>query len=160
MVKKKGMDTPDPRREARDLALIRLSVREYGAREMLSYLKRKGIEAEVAAEVVHELTEEKLLDDRRYARAMTRSQANRDKGPGYILGKLKQKGVRIELSEVREIFSETSDRSEMEMAQRIVERRYPRALPPTQDEKEVRRAYSALIRRGFSSETARKCLFK
>ena len=89
------------RQDARNLALSRLSVREYAARELLGYLKRKKIPAEIASETVQRLVEEKLLDDRRYARAVTRSQAVRDKGPSYILAKLKQKGVKIELDEVR-----------------------------------------------------------
>src|SRR5437764_516024 len=83
------------RREARELALIRLSVREYAAKDLQSYLKRKGIPQPIAEETVSGLVEEKLLDDRRYARAVTRSQVVRDKGPGYIHSKLKQKGVRI-----------------------------------------------------------------
>lgn len=144
------------RRDARELALKRLSLREHSGRELETYLKRKEIPAEIAAETVARLTDENLLDDRRYARAMTRSQAVREKGPGYILQKLRQKGVRIELNEVRELFGENSDRTELDLARHLVERRYPRAA---QDDKELRRAYAALLRRGFSGEVARKALF-
>lgn len=144
------------RREARELALRRLSLREHSGRELETYLKRREIPGTIAAETVAQLAEEKLVDDRRYARAMTRSQAVREKGPSYILQKLRQKGVHIELGEVRELFGETSDRSELELARHLVERRYPRAA---QDQKELRRAYAALLRRGFSGEIVRKALF-
>lgn len=143
-------------KDARNWALRRLTVREYAAREMLAYLERKQVPSEIAIQIISQLTEEKLLDDRRYARAATRSQSIRGKGPAYILMKLKQKGVRIELDEVRTIFSETSDQNELEMARNLVERRYPRAQSDT---KELRRAYAALLRRGFSTEVVRECLF-
>lgn len=144
------------RHEARQLSLKRLSLREHSARELATYLKQRQIPVSIATEVIEQLIEEKLLDDRRYARAMTRSQAVREKGPSYILQKLRQKGVRIELDEVKDLFKDTSDRSELEMARNLVQRRYPRAAS---DEKELRRAYSALLRRGFSGEIARKALF-
>jgi regulatory protein len=143
------------RREARELALRRLSIREHSSRELETYLKQRQIPAEIAAETVAQLTEEKLQDDRRFARAMTRSQVVREKGPGFILQKLRQKGVRIELSEVKELFGDTSDHNELEMARKLVARRYPRA---SQDERELRRAYAALLRRGFSGDVARKAL--
>jgi regulatory protein len=153
-------DTERPTQEiyqqALELALKRLSLREHSARELEQYLKKKQIPAPIAAQTVERLKQEGTLDDRRYARAMTRGQAMRDKGPTYILMKLRQKGVRIELGEVRALFGETADLPELEMARRLVERRYPRAAS---DEKEFRRAFAALLRRGFSSDVARKALF-
>ncbi len=147
--------------QARDLALNRLTVREYSAREMIAYLKRKGHSDKVARETVEALSQDKLIDDHRYARAVTRTQAIRDKGPGYILSKLRQKGVKIELSEVRTLYGESADHDELEMARRLVERRYPRACATNievRDNREIQRAYAALMRRGFSSEIARKVL--
>lgn len=148
----------------RMLALARLSVREYAAAEMRSYLVRKGAKPADAELIVEELIGSERLDDRRYARAVTRHQAFRDKGPSYIQQKLRQKGVKISLPEVRGIFKETlpeSYESELDMARKVLERRYPRAMPgPEQDRDEMRRAYQALIRRGFSSEVAKKCVFR
>jgi SOS response regulatory protein OraA/RecX len=59
----------DPEKRARDLALWRISVREYGARELARYLERKGIEKHLAQRTVEALEAERLVDDRRYARA-------------------------------------------------------------------------------------------
>lgn len=145
----------EPQNEARELALKRLTLREHSARELEVYLERRGFSVEIIESTLALLMKEKLLDDRRYARSLTRSQALHEKGPGYIHQKLQQKGIRIELSEVRSLFNETSDRDEMEMARSLVERRYPRAH---EDEAVLRRAYSALLRRGFSGEIARKAL--
>jgi regulatory protein len=149
------MDEQPLKTKARELALKRLATREYSAQELAAYLRRRGIPAATAEETVGRLTEEKLQDDRRYARELTHSQVVREKGPDFILQKLRQKGVRIELDEVREIFARTSDRDELQMARNLVARRYRRAF---EDERELRRAYAALIRRGFSDDVARKAL--
>ncbi|MCM2324132.1 MAG: recombination regulator RecX [Oligoflexia bacterium] len=141
--------------DTRALALRRLAAREYAAAELRGYLERKGVEEAEAQEVVNALVREGWVDDRRFARAFARDQVIRGKGPMHILAGLRRKGVRIELSEVRGIFAEVSDRNELETARALVERRYPRA---SRDPKVSRRAFQALLRRGFSAETARKCL--
>lgn len=144
----------------RDLAIQRLSVREYGSGEMRSYLIRKGAPPEEATEVVAELVGDKLIDDERYARVIARHQAFRDKGPSYVLARLRQKGVRLPLTRVRAIYQETLPEqlnSELDLARRLVDRRYPRAH---EDRDELRRAYGALVRRGFSREVAQKVLFR
>ena len=152
----------DPARfvELSQLAMKRLSVREYGSGEMRSYLIRKGASEEQAERIVAELVDRKMIDDERYARVVARHQAFRDKGPSYVLMKLRQKGVQLPLKKVQEIFEETlpeSAGSELEMARKVVERRYPRAH---EDRAELRKAYQALLRRGFSRDVVRKCLFK
>ena len=140
---------------ARSLALRRLGVREYSAHEMRSYLKRKGVESEEAARVVEELVGERMIDDHRYAGVVARAQSNRDQGPGKIMAKLRAKGVRAGLAEARALFNEHSSRDELSLARSILERRYPNAR---EDLREQRRAYAALIRRGFSGDVARRAL--
>lgn len=146
------------------LALKRVSIREYGSGELGKYLERKGASAEDARLIVQDLKGRGYLDDRRYARVIARHQAARDKGPQYILGRLRQKGVDLSLSEVKKIYDECLAQgqslgrgdSEIEAVQRVLERRYPRAKT---DRSEAKRAYAALLRRGFSSELIQKCLF-
>ena len=144
-------------REAKYLAEVRLSVREYSASEMKSYLKRKGHDVQAAEKAVGELVEEGRLSDNRYARAITRHQSMRDKGPMQILGKLKSKGVSINLKEVKSIYGDVSDHSEADQIVRILERRYSRA---NEDEGIARKAYQGLLRRGFSSDAIRVSLKK
>lgn len=143
--------------EARNLALKRLGSREYGAKEMAAYLKRKGVKAEDIETVVADLVSSELINDRRYARVVARSQVNRGKGSIYVMHKLRQKGVKAELSEVKELVSDVSDVSEVEAARQIVERKYPGF---TTDRNEAQRAYQALLRRGFTHEIARQVVLK
>jgi regulatory protein len=144
--------------DAKDLALHRLSVREYGSGEMRSYLIRKGVTPEQAARVVDELLAEKLIDDERYARVIARHQAFRDKGPAYVRARLRQKGVNISPARIQSIYNETMPEnlgSELDLARSVVERRYPRAFA---DPTERRKAYQALLRRGFSPDVVQRCL--
>lgn len=141
--------------EPRILALRRLGRREYSSAEMISYLERRGIGRETAVSVVTELVEEHLIDDSRFARMLARYQAIRGKGSVYILSKLRQKGIQIELSEVRKLLEENGETNELETARQFVRRRYPLLA---QDRKIAARAYQALLRRGFSHQTARDAL--
>ncbi|MCM2280040.1 MAG: RecX family transcriptional regulator [Oligoflexia bacterium] len=141
--------------KARELALRRLSLREHSAAELRTYLRRKGFAEGEADEAISELVTKGLIDDRRFARAFARAQVMRGKGPRQILAGLRAKGVRIELAEVSRIYSEVSEVDELQAARQLLERRYPKAA---QDFKERRRAFQALLRRGFSAEVARQCL--
>ena len=147
------MDEIDPRQ----LALIRLSVREYGSGEMRAYLRRKGVDEPEAQEIVAELVKSGQISDERYSRVITRHQAHRGKGPHYIVAKLREKGVKTDARKVREFYREAAPMDELETARRVVEIRYPRAF---EDEAERRRAYQALLRRGFSSDVASRCVNK
>lgn len=145
------------KRTARDQALIRLNVREYSAGEMRAYLKRKGYESSEIDPVVNSFVEEGLISDERYSRIIARHSANRGKGPGYIQAKLRQKGVKLGSGEAKALFNELSSESEIDLARRILESRYPRA---SESFKEKQRAYQGLIRRGISHEVAQICLRK
>jgi regulatory protein len=149
-----------PALDVRGLALRRISIREYGAAELKSYLIRKGATSAQAEEVVNELVADQRVDDRRYARVIARHQAFRDKGPAYILAKLRQKGLKLSLREVQSLYEESlpnTRESELEMAREVLERRYPHAL---ENPSEKKRAYQGLLRRGFSRDVIQKCLFR
>jgi SOS response regulatory protein OraA/RecX len=118
-------------------------------------LARKRVDPREAAEVVADLVRSGLIDDRRYARIIARSQASRGTGPRYVQQKLKMKGVKIDVRELQTLLEETSGQDELSRAREIVERRYPQFA---EDIKERKRAWDALLRRGFSMETVRKCL--
>jgi regulatory protein len=142
------------------LALRRIAIREYGAGELKSYLIRKGATAQQAEEVVSQLVADNRIDDRRYARVIARHQAFRDKGPAYVLAKLRQKGLKLSMQEVQSLYEESlphSRETELEMAQEVLERRYPHAF---ESQAEKKRAYEGLLRRGFSRDVVSKCLFR
>jgi regulatory protein len=146
-----------PQRSARQQALIRLNSREYAAGEMISYLKRKKFEQSEIIQTVDRLVEEGLISDARYSKIIARHSANRGKGPGYIQAKLRQKGVKLNSTEAKALFAEHASESELELAKRIIESRYPRAF---ENMKEKQRAYQGLIRRGISHEAAQLCMKK
>ncbi len=137
------------------LAAQRLTVREYSATEMVRYLTRKKFPREIAEEAVQELIRRKWLDNDRFSRAMARSLVSQSKGPGFIRAKLMQKGVSLDFQKAQNLFTEASDQTELEMARQWVEKKYPRAH---EDPKQRQRAYAALIRRGFSPQTAQNAL--
>lgn len=146
------------------LALKRVSVREYGSGELCQYLKRKGATQADAQKIVEDLKERGYIDDRRYARVIARHQAARDKGPQYVQGRLRQKGVNLGLPEIKKIYEDClsggqslgKGESELEAIERVLERRYPNART---DRSEAKRAYQALLRRGYSADLVGKTLF-
>lgn len=117
---------------------------------------KKGVPQEDLAQAVQELKERGLLDDRRYARAMTRAQGVRDKGPAYVRARLQNKGVRLDAGQARALYEEEMGASEVERIRSILERRYPAARTVPE---ERRRAFQAMLRRGFSAEAIRSVLF-
>lgn len=141
--------------EARSLALKRLAVREYSAAEMRSYLKRKNIPEDEADQVITDLVADHSIDDLRYARIIAGEQGKRDQGPKHVLIKLRQKGVDLPFREVERIFREVMEADELGLAREILSRRYPGF---ESDPRQRQRAYSALVRRGFSSSIASEVL--
>jgi SOS response regulatory protein OraA/RecX len=147
------MDPESHRPKARDLALRRLTVREYSSVEMQGYLRRKGVPAEEARTVVRELEERGLIDPDRYAAAIARSQIARGKGPMAVLAKLKRRGIQADLGAARRIYEVEaggSGLSELEVIRRVLSSRFP-GLDPS-DRKVVARVYRSLMRRGFSAQ--------
>lgn len=122
---------------------------------MKSYLKRKGYAADEIATTVDALVARGLIDDRRYSKMIARHSSARGKGPGYIRMKLRGKGVQLGAEEAKTLFRENSSESEAELAQRILQSRYPTAH---ECPKARRRAYQGLIRRGISHEVAQLSL--
>lgn len=152
-----GLDPAETRKIALRMALRRLGTKEYSSAEMLSYLKRREVPEELAGEIVRVLVKDRMIDDLRYAKILVRSQAMRGKGPLYISNKLKQKGVKLDVSSIREWVAEALGTTEVEAARDIIERRYPDAA---NDPKAAARAFQALLRRGFTSDVARQALFR
>ncbi len=58
-----------------------LSRREHASAEVAEGLRERGFEASLIEILIGELTEERLLDDERYALLFVRSRAERGRGP-------------------------------------------------------------------------------
>jgi len=156
---KTNQESRDPEYEekrARNLALRRLTVREYGSHELARYLDRKGILPDVIAKTIARLIEEKFLSDERYLKAMVQSLYQRGKGPLYIKAKLNQKGMSADVSLIRSLIAQLEGPTEVEQARTVIDRRYPGAQT---DRAIAAKAISALMRRGFSYDVAREAVF-
>ena len=148
------MDPESHGPNAKDLALRRLTVREYSSVELQGYLRRKGVSGADARAVVLELEERGLIDPGRYAAAIARSQIARGKGPRAVLAKLKRRGLKADLGTARRIYDTEAGGSgltELEAVRRVISSRFPGL--DVSDRKAVARVYRFLNNRGFSAET-------
>lgn len=84
---------------ARGFALRLLSRRDYASGELRERLKRRGVSDDVAASVIAELMEERMLDDERFAHNFVSYRAARGEGPVRIKAELQALGLPGELIE-------------------------------------------------------------
>ena len=147
--------TREPAAEAWNTALRNLSRKERTSQEIRLFLTDRGFESDIIESTIKRLLELRFLDDERYAAAFTRLQGSRGKGPAVIRMKLKQKGLVLSKDEIVRIVEEAQGRDDLSRAIEIVERRYPGFR---KDRLIGKKAYEALVRRGFSFELARKAI--
>lgn len=149
------MDSESPEAQAFQVALKKLARREQSTLEIREFLRRRNFSAAAIDAALARLKDLRYLDDRRYAEALTRAVAARGKGPRAILAKLRSKGVSLSVEEISSLVEAAQGKGDLERAREIVERRYPDFQ---NDAAEAKRAYDALVRRGFSFEIARRAL--
>jgi SOS response regulatory protein OraA/RecX len=140
----------------RSIAIARLSAREDSAAGMRAHLVRKGVDEREAEETIADLVASGLVDDSRFTRALARELSIAGKGPLALVARLRKKGIELGLSEARRLLGDVSDRDENTDLRRLLERRYPAAL--TGDLRELRRAWAACLRRGFTRDAIAACL--
>lgn len=145
------------RSNAWNSALKKLAKRERASSDIRKHLESLDCDSEIIESVLRELIEKKWLDDERFSRALVRYQGGRGKGPSYIQRKLREKGLFLKPSEIQQIVEEAQGKTEIERAREIIERKYPNYLS---DLKEKKKAFEALVRRGFSFETAKHAVSK
>ena len=140
-------------------AMNYLGHREATAAMVRLYLKIKGHSAEAAAQAVAKLVDLQLVNDERWARIMIRDAMRARRGDGYISGKLREKGVKVD-REVLGVWIEEErlqlGNDPIEEAFAWAERRYGRV-----EEKDYRsrnRVLQGLVRRGFSFSIAKAVL--
>ena len=142
--------------KAWELLVERLSRREFTEREVLRYLKTRGVDAELGRSLVSRAVELGYLSNDRAARIWAREWAQRGQGALGIQRKLSLlKGVRVTLEQIQDWLSEGNRSPELERAVAWIERRYAGFR---EDEAARRRAFAALIRRGFSIDVAKAAL--
>lgn len=80
-------------RDVKHAAMKMLSNREHSCQELQQKLKRKGFKPPLIEQIVAELRDEGLVNDKRFAEAYTRSRSGRGYGPYRIQQELKQRGT-------------------------------------------------------------------
>lgn len=133
--------------DAYEAALTSLDFSSRTAREIGNTLKRKGFVEPVIEAVVEKLTENRLIDDKRYAQRIAECQSKKSVGIYAVKRKLRAKGISEEDTEAAmEAFDEDQQREAALETARKLYRKYE-SLP----RREARAKLSqALARRGFS----------
>lgn len=147
------MDTYE---KAKKFAAGYIAARMYTCREIEDRLCRKGIEKEVAAQLVSEFVSAGILDDRQYAKAYVSEAVNLGgKGVYRIKQELYKKGV------ARGIIDEACEGIEEETFSAICEYVESRKLyEGITSRRELEKLKARLARRGFSPYEIRECLSK
>lgn len=146
--------------EGRRIAVNYLSYRPRSSREVVQHLIRKGIGDVIAEEVTLKLRDLRMIDDAAFARMFVRDKLRKgNTGPLLLRQQLIVKGVaRAEADLVlRELVPE---QSQIVSAGRLV-REYLRRRPGLMRLDALRRRqrlFAMLMRKGFSSETARNAV--
>ncbi|NOZ11009.1 MAG: regulatory protein RecX [Gammaproteobacteria bacterium] len=124
-----------------------LARREYGCRELLAKLIKKGFDPDQANAVVGVLIEDKLVSDQRFAEALFSVRCNKGYGPVRIALEMKEKGL------PEEIIDQWVDFNHPDWLNRVVavyQKKYHDAEP--QDYREQTRRMRFLQSRGFTRE--------
>ncbi len=147
------------RERAYQYLLRLLAVRPRTVKEARSRLRGKGFSPEVVEEVISLAIEEKLLDDELFARLYIEDRATcRPRAKSLIQRELARKGIAPEL--VRKVMDRVlGEVDDVDLAREALARRLP-ALKGLPREVALRRAFSYLLRRGFSPGVAREVVRK
>ena len=116
--------------------------------ELLTHLKTRGVEDEVAAAVIFRLTEAGLINDADFAIAWATSRHGHKKISKRIIAtELRQKGV--DQQSIDEALDEIDDESEYRTAFSLAMRKYS-TMSRFEADVQIRRIQSLLQRKGFN----------
>ncbi|HET9140113.1 regulatory protein RecX [Actinophytocola sp.] len=138
----------DPVQRAKDICLRLLQFRPRTRAELQQALARKGIDADVADEVLSRLDEVGLIDDKAFAEMWVRSRHTYEGlGRRALAAELRRKGV--DESVTSEAVATVDPDSEEARARQLVRKKL-RVLPPTTDTATtIRRLAGLLARKGY-----------
>jgi len=135
-------------------ALKILGSRNFSEQEMIKRLTQKGETRENAEETVRWLVELGYIDDPGYATLIVRHYVSKGYGPARIKDELYKRGIPRDLWD--EKLSEVDDSDTGDAALEFLKKK----LRGSDDEDDLRRAFNALVRRGFSFDEARAAVNK
>jgi regulatory protein len=142
----------DPREAARQICLKQLAVRPRTRLELATTLRKRGVDDEIAAEILDRYDEVGLIDDAAFAKAWVSS---RHHGKGLarraLAGELRRKGVAAD--EVGEALDELDPGTEEATARTLVERKL-RVDSRSAPDALFRRLVGMLARKGYPAGLA------
>ncbi|WP_270170495.1 RecX family transcriptional regulator [Paenibacillus sp. SYP-B4298] len=145
----------DSRQTAYAMAIAYLGVKPRTRKEIERYLKRKELDAELIEQVADRLEQERIIDDREYARMYASQRLrNHAKGRLAIRQELQQRGVSKQAAE--QATSELDEETELAAALRAAERKWPYIKGEYRDRK--RKLTMFLMRKGYPSDVVRLAL--
>ncbi|MCS7239918.1 MAG: recombination regulator RecX [Candidatus Bipolaricaulota bacterium] len=136
-------------------ALRLLAIRPRACGELRQRLLGKGFSPELVSQILKRAEEEGLVDDRAFARLYAEERfSTRPRPRRLVAAELRAKGIEPRLA-AEAAYSALPDLTEEELARLALAEKKHRweSLPK---EKVLKRAYSFLLRRGFSPDLARK----
>jgi regulatory protein len=140
----------DEQQRAVELAYRALSQRERTVEEMRTFLERKRVGPQVIEAAVEELSAAGYLDDARYAERFAEDKRTLERwGSERIARDLGRRGVEPEL--IDRVLAPDGSGDELERALDLLAQKV-RVAPA--DERERDRAWSLLVRRGYTPELA------
>jgi regulatory protein len=142
----------DPEAAAREICLRLLSFSPRTRAQLADALRRKGVDDEVAEQVLGRYTEVGLIDDEAFARAWVQSRhTGRGLARRALAAELRQRGVADET--VKEAVEELAPEQEESAARELIAKRMAatRGLDPA---KRTRRLLGVLARKGYSGGLA------
>lgn len=137
--------------QALDKALRVLAMRAHSEKEIVDKLTRAGYDEHDVAKAMAKLTEYALLDDAAFASQWAASRAKRGLGQWRIARELRDKGIDRETADAA--LAQIDDETALESAQALAEKHLRRG-----GETAKRRAFDALIRRGFGYGLAKQAV--
>lgn len=142
------------RYSAFDTAIYTISFKDRTEKELRTKLTQKGYDEKETELAIERLIDYGYVSDRRYAEMYIRQQHTK-KGYRLLKRELIEKGIDREL--VEELY-DSLNVDEEQLLEKVFQKRYSGA--DLNDEKTYRKAFSYLVRRGFSTEGVRRILAK
>ncbi len=143
-------------RRAHEKALYLLEHRDHSKRELVEKITRTAASREAAQAAADRMEELGLVDDENYARRRAKELfLSKQYGPLRVRQELRQKGIAPELVDsLIEEYSQCDDgQLPLENIRGVLAKKYPGWQ---EDERQRRRAFAALQRRGYSYEQIRE----
>lgn len=139
------------RQRALDRAMRALALRAHSEQEIVEKLEKAGYDEQLIAETMAKLAEHRLIDDADFARQWSAARARRGMGRWRIAHELRHKGV--QQATIDEALLAIDEDTTMERAVTLARKHLARG-----DERARRRAYEALVRRGYDYSVARQAI--